>query len=161
MHSKDSGGIPDDFLPSLLNALSELSDPDAEPDRPISQDTREALGKFIELAEEENKRFLSGNFAIDPAVLKKVHRAAVLLKRLEKNDALRVVEIHTEPGIGPASIEFETGGLILSDDDLSAFADVLESCDGYEMLTDTEGKCHVSMQFRRLWTEIGEVRNES
>lgn len=157
MQNKDSGGVPEDFLPSLLRALDELGGPDADPDRPISQETKDALGKFLEIAEEENRKFLSGSFAMDATVLVKLHKAASLFKRLEEKGYLHVKKIYADPGISPAYVEAESDGFILTTEDRTDFADAVESCGNYEFEPDLYGKVHITLTFPALWVE---VRNE-
>lgn len=159
MQNKDSGGIPDDFLPSLMKALDEIASID--PDKPISEESRRALKTFLEISEDENKKFLEGNFAMNPSVMKNVHRAAMLFKRLEKEGSLSAVEIHVEPGIGPACVKAESKGFVLIMEDKSDFADIIESSGNYEIEPSLTGTVSITVSFPGLWTKVcTEVGNE-
>ena len=157
MQNKNGSDVPEDFLASLLGALDELSE--LGPDDQISDEASAAFGELLDRMNEENERFLAGDFAMDAAVLVKLHKAADLFKRFEENGFLRVAKVYAEAGLSPAYIEAVSDGLVLSGEDREAFADALESCSGYEILPDTEGKLHISVQFNRLWVKIGEDKD--
>lgn len=152
MQKKNGSDIPEDSFESLLGALDELEK--LGPDDPIPESASNAMRKLLDLIDEENEKFLSGSFAMDPKVMKNVHKAAVLFKRFERHGILRGTEIHADPGIAPASVSAETDGFILTMADKEDFADVLESCGDYEISADLSGHVHISVVFPKLWVKV-------
>lgn len=153
----DDNGMDTD-IGAVLEELKALSDTDADPDAPFSDETKKALGFLAGIMEEAEREFKNGTVVIDPDGLAKMRRAALFFKRLAERGEGKIVKIDLEPHVYQSCVRFSTDGLVLSGADLADFADLVETLGVLEITPGLDGGVDIDLSVKGLWKKAEEAK---
>ena len=137
----------------ILNGLSEISDI-ADPDKPIGREAQSALAQLCEMIDDAEREFRDGTVVINPEGLGKIRRAAMFFKKLSESGKGSVTKIDMEPHLRPSCISFSTTGLILTGEELSEFADLVELTECVEIVPNLDGRVDIIFNVQHLWRKM-------
>ena len=149
---KQPAGDPD----GILRALEEISDEGSDPDRPFSEETKNALKTLTGMMKDAERRFSDGIVSINPERVSIVRRTARFMKRISDRGDGRVSAIEINPRVYPANLRLSTRKLILSGDDLAEFADLVEQTGSLEITPDLDGNVDLDFSISGLWKSSAE-----